>query len=36
MLMKEISLKNKGQIYYIIQDSDIKSVELIKITATNI
>lgn len=36
MLMKKRSLKNKGQICYIVQDSDIKSVELIKITATNI
>lgn len=36
MLMKKRSLKNKGQICYIIQDSDIKSVELIKITAANI
>lgn len=29
-------MKNKGQICYIIQDSDIKSIEIIKITAYNI
>lgn len=36
MLMKKRSLENKGQICYIIQDSDIKSVQLIKIIANNI
>ena len=34
--MKKRSWKNKGQICYIIQDSDIKSVEFIKIINSNI
>ena len=36
MLIKKRNWKNKGQICYIIQDSDIKSVEFIKIINSNI